>query len=152
MTNALWPWLLLILKPAAHGPAQPCPWPGGGARGTEVLSASLYVTVQVRRAAVCLLFQLMSMFQAGSGQFWDNQMQDMLLYVEDHETCFCQREWEQQLLQFLEDLLVLISDHTWLGCVMGQSGPALVPQGLTLPSWQRKPCPGSPAGHAPTGA
>ncbi|XP_030434133.1 maestro heat-like repeat-containing protein family member 1 [Gopherus evgoodei] len=34
----------------------------------------------------------------------------------DHKTCFCQREWEQQLLQFLEDLLFLISDHTWLGC------------------------------------
>ncbi|XP_065436619.1 maestro heat-like repeat-containing protein family member 1, partial [Chrysemys picta bellii] len=33
-----------------------------------------------------------------------------------HKTCFCQREWEQQLLQFLEDLLFFISDHTWLGC------------------------------------
>ncbi|KAM7144510.1 maestro heat-like repeat-containing protein family member 1 [Macrochelys suwanniensis] len=46
-------------------------------------------------------------------------MKDMLLYVEDHETCFCQREWEQQLLQFLEDLLFLISDHTWPGWFIG---------------------------------
>ncbi|TFK03100.1 myb/SANT-like DNA-binding domain-containing protein 3 [Platysternon megacephalum] len=74
------------------------------------------MTVQVRRAAMFLLFQLMSMFQAGSGRFWDNYMMEMLLYVEDHKTCFCQREWEQQLLQFLEDLLFFISDHTWLGC------------------------------------
>ncbi|KAG6923281.1 maestro heat like repeat family member 1 [Chelydra serpentina] len=80
-----------------------------------VLSASFYVTVQVRRAAGVLLLQLRSMFQARLGRFWDNQLKDMLLYVEDHETCFCQREWEQQLLQFLEDLLFLISDHTWLG-------------------------------------
>ncbi|XP_039347282.1 maestro heat-like repeat-containing protein family member 1 isoform X3 [Mauremys reevesii] len=81
-----------------------------------VLGASSCMTVQVRRAAMFLLFQLMSMFQAGSGRFWNNYMTEMLLYVEDHKTCFCQREWEQQLLQFLEDLLFLISDHTWLGC------------------------------------
>ncbi|XP_065415895.1 maestro heat-like repeat-containing protein family member 1 [Chrysemys picta bellii] len=74
------------------------------------------MTVQVRRAAMFLLFQLMSMFQAGSGWFWNNYKTEMLLYVEDHKTCFCQREWEQQLLQFLEDLLFFISDHTWLGC------------------------------------
>ncbi|XP_039374533.1 maestro heat-like repeat-containing protein family member 1 isoform X7 [Mauremys reevesii] len=81
-----------------------------------VLGASSCMTVQVRRAAMFLLFQLMSMFQAGSGQYWNNYTTEMLLYVEDHKTCFCQREWEQQLLQFLEDLLFLISDHTWLGC------------------------------------
>ncbi|XP_065415111.1 maestro heat-like repeat-containing protein family member 1 [Chrysemys picta bellii] len=74
------------------------------------------MTVQVRRAAMFLLFELMSMFQAGSGRFWNNYKTEMLLYVEDHKTCFCQREWEQQLLQFLEDLLFFISDHTWLGC------------------------------------
>ncbi|XP_039374523.1 maestro heat-like repeat-containing protein family member 1 [Mauremys reevesii] len=81
-----------------------------------VLGASSCMTVQVRRASMFLLFQLMSMFQAGSGQYWNNYTTEMLLYVEDHKTCFCQREWEQQLLQFLEDLLFLISDHTWLGC------------------------------------
>ncbi|XP_053898223.1 maestro heat-like repeat-containing protein family member 1 [Malaclemys terrapin pileata] len=81
-----------------------------------VLGASSFMTVQVRRAAMFLLFQLMSMFQAGSGRFWNNYKTEMLLYVEDHKTCFCQREWEQQLLQFLEDLLFFISDHTWLGC------------------------------------
>ncbi|XP_026519370.1 maestro heat-like repeat-containing protein family member 1 [Terrapene carolina triunguis] len=81
-----------------------------------VLGASSFMTVQVRRAAMFLLFQLMSMFQAGSGRFWNSYKTEMLLYVEDHKTCFCQREWEQQLLQFLEDLLFFISDHTWLGC------------------------------------
>ncbi|KAM9124616.1 maestro heat-like repeat-containing protein family member 1 [Pangshura tecta] len=81
-----------------------------------VLGASSCMTLQVRRAAMFLLFQLMSMFQTGSGRYWSNYTTEMLLYVEDHNTCFCQREWEQQLLQFLEDLLFLISDHTWLGC------------------------------------
>ncbi|XP_065268106.1 maestro heat-like repeat-containing protein family member 1 [Emys orbicularis] len=81
-----------------------------------VLGASSFMTVQVRRAAMFLLFQLMSMFQAGSSRFWNSYKTEMLLYVEDHKTCFCQREWEQQLLQFLEDLLFFISDHTWLGC------------------------------------
>ncbi|XP_039377078.1 maestro heat-like repeat-containing protein family member 1 isoform X3 [Mauremys reevesii] len=80
-----------------------------------VLAASSYMMVQVGRAAMFLPFQLISRFQAGSGRCWDNYMTDMLLYPEDHKTCFCQREWEQQLLQFLEDLLFFISDHTWLG-------------------------------------
>ncbi|CAM4430582.1 unnamed protein product [Lepidochelys kempii] len=44
-----------------------------------VLGAFSYMMVQVRRAAMFLLFQLMSMFQAGSGRFWDNCMMDMLL-------------------------------------------------------------------------
>ncbi|CAM4583358.1 unnamed protein product [Caretta caretta] len=76
------------------------------------------MTVQVRRAAMFLLFKLMSMFQAGLGRFWDNYMMDMLLYVEEHKTSFCQREWEQQLLQLLEDLLFFIPDHIWLGWII----------------------------------
>ncbi|CAM5144661.1 unnamed protein product [Eretmochelys imbricata] len=119
MANVLWPWLLLHLKPAAHGPALPlllqtlvgvvrmipeggrlplasrC---GKGNRGCWsspratlpqdllaqllVLGASSYMTVQVRRASMFPLFQLISMFQAGSSQFWDNYRNDMLLYME----------------------------------------------------------------------
>ncbi|CAM5123746.1 unnamed protein product [Eretmochelys imbricata] len=89
-----------------------------GKENRGVLSASSYMTVQVRRAAMFLLFQLMSMFQAVSGRFWDNYMMDMLLYVEEHKTSFCQREWEQQLLQLLEDLLFFIPDHIWLGWII----------------------------------
>ncbi|XP_039377101.1 maestro heat-like repeat-containing protein family member 1 isoform X2 [Mauremys reevesii] len=88
---------------------------GDSPRMANVLAASSYMMVQVGRAAMFLPFQLISTFQAGWSQFWDNYMTHMLLYVEDHKTCFCQREWEQQLLQFLEDLLFFISDHTWLG-------------------------------------
>ncbi|XP_039377089.1 uncharacterized protein LOC120396363 isoform X4 [Mauremys reevesii] len=60
--------------------------------GLEVLAASSYMMVQVRRAAMFLPFQLISRFQVGSGRCWDNYMTHMLLYPEDHKTCFWNRE------------------------------------------------------------
>ncbi|CAM4433069.1 unnamed protein product [Caretta caretta] len=92
MANVLWPGLLLQLSPAAYGLALPLLLQTSGCRSSPratlpqellarllVLGAFSYMMVQVRRAAMFLLFQLMSMFQAGSGRFWDNCMMDMLL-------------------------------------------------------------------------
>ncbi|XP_039336867.1 uncharacterized protein LOC120368631 [Mauremys reevesii] len=142
MANVLWLRLLLQLSPAAHGPALPL-----------LLQTSVGVDAGRRQAALGQEVrqgeQRVSVKPQGHSTPGAAGAQCIFVYDgADHKTCFCQKEWEQQLLQFLEDLLFFISDLPGWAVSLLVSGASW----LTVISGPvtRSVCPGRNWGSVPS--